>query len=232
MLTTAPRRNKYLPDALRAYKSQTYPHRELVVVNDGSPLVAQTSDVIVVNLPSICRPWTIGEKRNIGVRVARGDYLATWDDDDISLPLRLEKQVEYATRCDASVVLLDRMVVADEDMNLVGTCARGNHRPVQASALLLREAVVRAGGYPAVSYLEDAAMHERIRYYCRGRVVVLPGHDLYVMRRHASNVTLGSGESNDDYFACGINDPRGRLLGPLVDGVRGIDASGYLEGIR
>lgn len=220
LLTTHPKRAAFLPDALRSYRQQTWPARELVVVNDGSPLAPRAADVRVVNLPPIGRPWTIGEKRNVGVRASRGVYLATWDDDDVSLPERLASQVEYALRCDADVVLADRMTVADSDMNLVGACHRGRQRPVQASALLARSAVVAAGGYPAVSYREDAELLERLRYVVRARIVTQPGCDYYVMRRHGANVTLAAGERDDAYFACALGDVSGRLLQARVDAVR------------
>lgn len=232
LLTTVPRRNRFLPDALRSFRAQSYPAKELVIVNDGEPIRSAAPDIRVINLPDIRRRWTIGEKRNVGVREARGAFVATWDDDDISLPERLALQVEYALRCNAAVVLSDRMIVADEDMNLIGTCHRGKQRPVQASALLARDAIVAVGGYPAVSYREDVSMHERIRYYGRGCVAVMPDCDFYIMRRHGSNVTLDAGELNDDYVQCALNDPRGRRLGRAVEELRAIDVAHEIEGIE
>ncbi|MFO0610653.1 MAG: glycosyltransferase family A protein [Polyangiales bacterium] len=168
-LTTHPRRAAYLPDALRSYRQQTYARRELVVINDGAPLASNRADVRVVNLPPRGAPWTIGEKRNVGVRAARGEYLATWDDDDVSLPARLAEEVTAAEATAADVIRADGMYIADAGLSLAGRCQRGTKRPVMASALVRRDAAVRAGGYPAANYLEDAAMIERIRLVARPR---------------------------------------------------------------
>lgn len=204
-LTTHPKRAAYLPDALRSYRQQSYGARELVVINDGAPLTSARPDVRVVNLPARAARWTIGEKRNAGVRAARGVYLATWDDDDVSLPSRLSEEVEAAERTGAAVVLAGGMFVGDASLSLAGRCSRAL-APVQASALLRRDAVVAAGGYPVADYLEDAALLEHVRFLGRGRVEVLPDARWYVVRRHGSNITLRAGERDAVYTACALVD--------------------------
>lgn len=210
LLTTHPRRAAFLPDALRSYRQQGYAARELVIVNDGAPLASAAGDVRVVNLPRRARPWTIGEKRNVGVRAARGEYLATWDDDDVSLPARLEESVAAAEAWGADVIRADAMWVADAALSLRGRCQRSRGAPVMPSALVRRDAAVRAGGYPVADYLEDAALIERIMLLSRGRVATLPGCRWYILRRHSSNVTLDAGELADSYFACAACDPEVR----------------------
>ena len=205
MLTTHPKRARYLPDALRSYRGQTLAERELVVVNDGAPLLSRAPDITVVNLPDRGRRWTIGEKRNVGVRFARGEFVATWDDDDVSLPGRLAAQVSLARTRGADYVLADRMLIATPDMTLIGRCDRG--RPVQASALIRRDAVVAAGGYRPLDYMEDRSLLERIRYLALGTIWEVPESDWYVMRRHGDNVTNTHGESDCEYGVCALRDP-------------------------
>ena len=219
-LTTWPRRQAYLPDALRSYRQQTYPDRELVVVNDGDPLVSHATDVTVVNLPPVGRRWTIGEKRNVGVRAARGTYLATWDDDDISLPDRLSKEMDAMLRGRADYVVADKMLIADSDMNLQGDCDRGKVRPVQPSALVRKSAIVAVGGYPIANYLEDLQVLKRIQFLLRGHIVTVQGSDWYVMRRHDQNITLTAGEKNAAYLACALRSPDVVRQQRLVDAVR------------
>jgi glycosyltransferase involved in cell wall biosynthesis len=211
LLTSHPRRAAFLPDALRSYRAQTWPHRELVVVNDGpAPLTSTAPDVRVVNLPAQHpegRRWTLGEKRNVGVRAATGAWLATWDDDDVSMPERLEAQVRHALATGADYVLGDRTHVADEDLDVQGACYRGSALPVMATALIRRDAAVAAGGYPAKDYCEDAELLERIRLLHRGHVVTMPRVDWYVMRRHGANITGEFGESADAWIGCALRDP-------------------------
>lgn len=223
LLTTHPKRAAFLPDALRAFEAQVYPAKELIVVNDGpSPLASSDSRVRVVNLPESpdgVRRWTLGEKRNVGVRAARGQWVATWDDDDISLPHRIAAQVEAAQRMGAHYVLGDRTHVADEAMHVQGSCYRGPSRPVMSTALIERAAIVAAGGYPVKDYMEDAELLERIRLVSRGRVEVIPA-DWYVMRRHGDNVTLGFGESTDAWVQCALRDPQREAAQAAVHAVQ------------
>lgn len=203
-----------MPDALRAFRQQRYSDRELVIINDGSPLVSHVSDVRVVNLPNRGARWTIGEKRNVGIRAARGERLATWDDDDLSLPNRLADQILV----NADYVLADRMFIADDNLRLVGNCARTG-RAVMPSALFSRSVAVCAGGYPVADYMEDAELLERVRYIARGRIAVIPA-DWYVMRRHDANVTVSFGECTDEYVACALRSPEVRRHQVQVDAVR------------
>lgn len=211
LLTTHPRRAAFLPDALRSYRAQTYAPRELVVVNDGAvELAPNAPDVRVVNLPAehpSGRRWTIGEKRNVGLRFARGAWVATWDDDDVSLPERLEAEVRYALATGADYVLGDRTHVADADLDVQGSCYRGTARPVMPTALIRRTAAVAAGGYPVKDYCEDFELLARIQFCHRGQVVTMPGAKWYVMRRHGTNVTEGFGETADAWIGCALRDP-------------------------
>lgn len=234
LLTTHPKRAAFVPDALRAFEAQTHPAKELVVVNDGpAALTSGDPRVQVVNLPPSpdgVRRWTLGEKRNVGVRFARGEWVATWDDDDISLPDRLAAQVDAAQRLGAHYVVGDRTHVTDEEMHVQGSCYRGVPRPVMATALIARAAIIAAGGYPVKDYMEDAELLERIRLVVRGRVEVIPA-GWYVMRRHGDNVTLGFGESTDGWVQCALRDPQREAAQAAVDAVRRGPGAEILSGV-
>ncbi len=234
-LTTAPRRAAFLRDALRSFEAQTLPAdaRELLIVNDGTPLRSTRAGVRVVNLPPrVGGAWSVGEKRNVAVRLACGAWLATWDDDDVSLPDRLTSQLATAERTGAAGVLASGSWVADGELRLAGW-REELLRPVQASALLARDAVVRAGGYPACSYREDAGLLTALRLYARAHVVVDRGA-WYVLRRWGGGVTLDAGERDDRYLSEARPDPReawarsdlARVLERRGEGVEGVgDAS-------
>lgn len=222
MLTTHPKRAAFLDDAVRSYRAQTHPRRELLVVNDGpQPLRSTASDVRVINLPE---PMSIGEKRNVGLRFAYGGLIATWDDDDISLPERLGAQVAKMRETGAHYVVGDGLYITDEDMRVYGRCRRAR-RSVMPSALIRRDTMIRAGGYSDATYLEDFEMLERFRVITRTPVVVMPS-EWYVMRRHGSNVTLGFGESSDEWIACALRDPDRDAAQAGVDAIRALPAGG------
>ncbi len=87
---------KYIRDSIESVLNQTYPHFELIVVNDGSN--DSTSEI----LSSISDPRIrILEKENSGlpdslnqgIKMAKYDWIARMDGDDIAEPTRFEKQV-------------------------------------------------------------------------------------------------------------------------------------------
>ncbi|KAA5544220.1 glycosyltransferase [Adhaeribacter rhizoryzae] len=90
---------KYLAEAIESILNQTYPHFELLLLNDGS---TDASAAIIGRyhdnrLRVMHSPENIGliAQLNKGLALATGQYIARMDADDISLPNRLEKQVGF-----------------------------------------------------------------------------------------------------------------------------------------
>lgn len=88
----------FLKEAINSILDQTFKDFEFLIINDGS--TDKTGEILKsYNDPRI---KIINNKKNIGLtkslnkglRVAKGEYIARQDADDISLPLRLEKEVE------------------------------------------------------------------------------------------------------------------------------------------
>ena len=89
----------YLREAMDSMLSQTFSDFELIVLNDCSPDNAEEL-LDTYDDPRIVRYR--GEKNaglsnvlNVGIGLARGKYIARMDSDDISLPNRLQVQVDY-----------------------------------------------------------------------------------------------------------------------------------------
>lgn len=103
LLVTADGRTECLRRSLRSYFDQTYPHRELVIVNEGPTsyqevireLVKDRDDVRCVFLNG---DYTLGGLRNISVGLAHGDIFVQWDDDDFSVPDRIALQLRTLLR--------------------------------------------------------------------------------------------------------------------------------------
>lgn len=81
---------RLLAEAVEAFRQQTYADRELIIHNDtpGVEYVCHVPGVVVVNHHE--RMPTLSDKIQAMVDMASGDYMCRWDDDDISLPHRLE----------------------------------------------------------------------------------------------------------------------------------------------
>lgn len=170
-------------EAIASFLRQTYPRKELVVINDcpAQELVCDAPGVRVINVPE--RYPTLGHKHNAAVRFAKGDLIAPWDDDDISLPWRLERSVELLGAAD----LLNPRRYWFLDGN-------GLHRDHETgvghiTSIFTRDAWEAVGGYPTISLGVDAEMDRRLREW-RDRAIdpmlgdppLLPEEWFYVYR--------------------------------------------------
>lgn len=111
-----------LPEAIDSILMQTYENWELILCDDGSQddtyRVAQSyqerfPDKVIL----------IQNQRNMGLNVtlnnclalATGDYIARMDGDDVSLPLRFEKEVEYLDTHPDCAIVSTPMIYFDEN---------------------------------------------------------------------------------------------------------------------
>ncbi|MFC4386540.1 glycosyltransferase family 2 protein [Gracilibacillus marinus] len=90
---------QYLKESINSILNQTYNNIELLLVDDGSTdnsvkLIQSIDDPrirLLQNKGNKGIPYT----RNVGLREARGKYMAIMDSDDIAMPTRIETQVNY-----------------------------------------------------------------------------------------------------------------------------------------
>lgn len=192
MLASYPKRAGMIAQACASFLWQTYPNLELVVVNDGEPLVSLDPRVRVVQAqPGL----TIGDKRNLGILAARGKYVATWDDDDISFPERIALHVKELRGDGAQSHRSATMWVSDKDLRIIGLLTDVCY----PTSLMDREQMVLAGGYPAISYLEDMEMSGR--FMLRGLTRTSSLSPVYVHRRHNANVSSAHSDQTVDTHA-------------------------------
>jgi glycosyltransferase involved in cell wall biosynthesis len=92
-------REAYLGDAIDSILAQTLTDFELLVIDDGSTdrscEVAQSYDDPRIRLVRNRSNMGIPKTRNEAVRLARGEYLAFLDSDDVAYPDRLARQVAF-----------------------------------------------------------------------------------------------------------------------------------------
>lgn len=100
VILTTRDRPRFLNIALRCYAHQSYPNRELIVVDDGADFPVSETDVQAVGgrLLRVPEGTTIGAKLNAGAEVARGPLCQKMDDDDWYAPRFLETLIEYRLR--------------------------------------------------------------------------------------------------------------------------------------
>lgn len=89
----------YLREAIDSILSQRFSDFELIVLNDCSPdeseeILDQYDDSRIVRYRGT-RNQGLANVLNVGMEMARGRYIARMDSDDVSLPTRLDIQVNY-----------------------------------------------------------------------------------------------------------------------------------------
>ena len=90
---------KYLREAINSILSQTFNDFEFLIINDGS--TDGTADILKSYTDS--RIKIINNEKNIGLtkslnkglKIAKGEYIARQDADDISMPERLKEEVAF-----------------------------------------------------------------------------------------------------------------------------------------
>jgi len=153
---------RYLREAVESLLNQTYPHFELVILNDGSTdrteeIILSYDDPRIVYVKNRANLGIV-KTLNKGITLAKGEYIARMDADDIALPQRLEKQIDYLqadSDCDAvftKIAKIDeasrRIGVWDADQQnvrhaqIVGALPQGNvlaHPTVMIRSELLKK---------------------------------------------------------------------------------------------
>ena len=90
---------KYVAEALQSILDQTFKEFELIIIDDcssdkTSQIIHSFSDPRIILLKN-SKKLGVAASLNLGIASAKGEYIARMDADDISLPRRLENQLEY-----------------------------------------------------------------------------------------------------------------------------------------
>jgi len=106
------RAERYIEETMDCVRAQTYPHWELLLVEDCGPdrsreviqeYIQRTGDS---RIRLLTHPTNLGaaRARNLGVNEARGRYLAYLDADDLWVPDKLEKELAFLKEKKAAFV--------------------------------------------------------------------------------------------------------------------------------
>lgn len=103
-------RQKFIPLAISYFKAQSYPNKELVIIDDGLESVRN----LIPEDPEIRYYYTaplgtIGVKRNYACEKANGDIIMHWDDDDWYAADWVSKQVDALITSNADITGLNRV---------------------------------------------------------------------------------------------------------------------------
>ncbi len=92
---------KFISATIQSVQSQTYTNWELIIIDDCS--TDTTVDIVNneiksdsrIKLHALTENKGTGVARNVGIEVAEGSYISFLDSDDLWLPSKLEKQLDF-----------------------------------------------------------------------------------------------------------------------------------------
>lgn len=198
---------KYLVEAIDSILAQTYVDFEFIIVDDGSTdeswatinrYAAQDTRVVPVqNNQNRGIVYTL----NRGLSMSKGKYIARMDSDDISLPDRLAKQVNYFDQHPSVGLLGTNIAYIDEHNQLINQ-GRPKHHSIESKefiqwsmlwrcalyhpTIMLRKQVLEKTGYryeESFKYAEDYDLWTRLMEHTS----VYRLHDVLVQMRVLSS---------------------------------------------
>lgn len=200
-------RAPYLGDAIRSVLAQQIDGIEIIVVDDGStdhtPALVRAFEapITYLQVPHSGQP---AATRNVGLRAARGDFIALLDSDDLFLSAKLAAQfAALAAHADAGLVYSNGHFFSAHPDAVTGRVLDGLPTPsgdgfadllrgnflFPAVTLIRRSCLDVVGPFdeaPALCGVEDYDLW--LRLAARFPLLYLPG-DVAAIRRHADNLS-------------------------------------------
>ena len=193
---------KYLEEAIDSILNQTFQDFEFIIINDGSTdnslqILKSYSDtrLIVINQHNI----GLTKSLNKGINIAKGQYIARMDSDDISLPQRFEKQIEFLDKNQDVVCIGTLSVFLNSQGKII------NHQPLykknivnelllkdnaftHGSAMFRKKETLKIGKYREYFiYAQDFDLWLRMSEI--GKIDVINEH-LYMHRITEGNISI------------------------------------------
>lgn len=148
VLMTVYNGGKYLKSSVQSVLNQTFRDFEFLIVNDCS-----TDDSVKIiesfNDKSVIihhNEKNIGQTKslNVGLKLARGKYVARMDADDMAFPLWLEKSVDYIEKHPAYAAVGSAAMVID---------GNGKKKEIRRSPISLYEIIFRIFYAPPINHV-------------------------------------------------------------------------------
>lgn len=172
---------RFVATAIESILNQTYKDFEFIIWNDGS--TDKTEEIIKGFDDSRIRYYYhentgLGQALRLACEKANGEYIARMDADDISLPERLAKEVEYLESHPKSVLVSSAVNYMDDD-GIVHNSSfpytrmavirkrmlSGASVIVHPASMFRKEVYEKAGGYRALKKAQDGLLFSRMMKY-------------------------------------------------------------------
>jgi glycosyltransferase involved in cell wall biosynthesis len=169
----------YISEALESVFAQTYRPFEIIVVDDGSTdktaeivknyQTSKTTKTNETNLIYIYQSNSGPSKaRNEGMKVAKGDYIAFLDADDLWTPMKLEKQVNYMlSNREVFLVFGDMMIFNEQGVVVESTFKKNGYPECDRRGKVLNafERLIERNYIPSGTVLLKRDCFEKVGYF-------------------------------------------------------------------
>lgn len=176
-------RTAYLDDAINSILNQTYGNFELIIVVEYSDYQKELNDILSKykdkRIVIINNKEKLGfaASLNVGIKMAKGKYVARMDDDDIALPLRFEKQLKFLeSNPDVSVVGTaiktfmgdSREIYPQMDSEIIKTYTLINNQMYHPTVMFRKNDLMKHNLFYSNDYkTEDAELWSRVVKYLK-----------------------------------------------------------------
>ena len=180
-------RRPFVSQAITYFLRQDYPDCELIIIDDGTDpvgdIVPTDPRVRYLRLES---KKTIGAKRNLACREAKGEIIVHWDDDDWMASWRLKYQVENLQKEQADICGLDAVLFFDPGANQSWQYIypKGSRPWLAGGTLCYAKTFWSKNPFPDINIGEDARFVWNNRSQ---KMVNLQDNSFYVAMIHSGN---------------------------------------------
>jgi glycosyltransferase involved in cell wall biosynthesis len=178
-------------ESFNCFLKQTYNNKELIIVNNGTDEYFQQIEEVIKDYKSIVththtEKATTGEYRNIGMELCNGDYICTWDDDDLLSPNKIMYQMKFVNEENADIVMLTDYILMDMRDGVSSIMRNeGGHDP----SILFKNTHGNVK-YDSVMVNEDTQYVEKLMRKTRYRLMTVRNNpEMYIYRMHGENLT-------------------------------------------
>ena len=206
---------KYLQQAIDSVLQQTFSDFEFIIIDDYSidssaQIVLEYKDLRIKLIRNLS-PLGLAKSLNLGLDIAKGEYIARLDADDVCLPNRFEDQVRFLNEHpqigvlgtgirlidDQGNTIYDVHFPTDHDVIKWQLCFRN---PIAHPSVMMRHAAVKqADGYdPALIHSQDYDLWWRMSF--TSQLANLHKVDVH-LRQHSGQVT---NVHRSEQFKCGL----------------------------
>ena len=201
----------YLSEAIKSIQNQSYPHWEIIIIDDGS--TDNTPSLINQIAESDNRIFSFHQKngrqgaaRNNGISHAQGEWIAFLDADDLWPENKLSLQLSKTLETNVDLSFTDGFICLGNNMNLrefrfgvIDKFYQGNNAVLEfhkqnriptSTVLVKKSALLEVGGFPEkliVQNCEDYLLW--VKLLTKGKTFLSIGEPLLLYRVHDNSST-------------------------------------------